>query len=94
MVLDVAGQVHGAAAVHGAVHLHVAVDGVQVFLLVLQEDRKSPLNRDQLVYEYANVSRVTSGSRYQDDHLATWTKPSEKYTQRQGHTVAGQRCSN
>lgn len=41
MVLDVAGQVHGAGAVHGAVHLHVAVDGVQVLLLVLRGDRKT-----------------------------------------------------
>lgn len=43
VVLDVAGQVHGAGAVHGAVHLHVAVDGVQVLLLVLREDRKMHL---------------------------------------------------
>lgn len=43
VVLDVAGQVHGAGAVHGAVHLHVAVDGVQVLLLVLREDRKTHL---------------------------------------------------
>lgn len=45
VVLDVAGQVHGAGAVHGAVHLHVAVDGVQVLLLVLLEDRKVAFKR-------------------------------------------------
>lgn len=39
VVLDVARQVHGAGAVHGAVHFHVAVDGVQVLLLVLLGDR-------------------------------------------------------
>jgi hypothetical protein len=37
VVLDVAGQVDGAGAVHGAVHLHVAVDEVQVLLLVLRQ---------------------------------------------------------
>ena len=40
VVLDVARQVHGAGAVHGAVNLHVAVDGVQVFLLILELKRK------------------------------------------------------
>lgn len=42
VVLDVAGEVHGAGAVHGAVDLHVAVDRVQVFLFVL-EQRGRPL---------------------------------------------------
>lgn len=37
MVLDVAGEVHGAGAVHRAVDLHVTVDGVQVFLFVLEQ---------------------------------------------------------
>ena len=37
VVLDVAGEVHGAGAMHRAVHLHVAVDGVQVFLFVLEQ---------------------------------------------------------
>jgi len=37
VVLDVAREVHGAGAVHGAVDLHVAVDGVQVFLFVLEQ---------------------------------------------------------
>ena len=40
MVLDVAGQVHGAGAVHGAVDLHVAVDVVQVFLFILEQTDK------------------------------------------------------
>lgn len=39
MVLDVAGQVHGAGAVHGAMHFHVAVDDVQVVFPVLQTKR-------------------------------------------------------
>lgn len=39
VVLDVAGEVYGAGAMHGAVHLHVAVDDVQVLLLVLQSTK-------------------------------------------------------
>lgn len=35
VVLHVAWKVHGAGAVHGAVNLHVAVDDVEVFLLIL-----------------------------------------------------------
>lgn len=41
VVLDVAGQVHGAGAVHGAMHLHVAVDDVQVFLLILGQTTRT-----------------------------------------------------
>lgn len=37
MVLDVAGEVHSAGPMHRAVNLHVAVDEVQVFLLVLKK---------------------------------------------------------
>lgn len=40
VVLDVAREVHGAGAVHGAVHLHVAVDDVQVLLLVLWQTQR------------------------------------------------------
>lgn len=88
VVLDVAGQVHGAGAVHGAVHLHVAVDCVQVLLLVLLEDRRWRLNEDLLEYEYAVVSRVNFSSRYLCDHLATLTswainRHSRTATQRQ-----------
>lgn len=36
VVLDVAGQVHSAAAVDGRVHLHVRVDDVQVLLFILE----------------------------------------------------------
>lgn len=37
VVLDVAREVHGAGTVHGAMDLHVAVDGVQVLLFVLEQ---------------------------------------------------------
>ena len=37
MVFDVAREVHGAGAVHGAMNLHVAVDDVEVFLLILEQ---------------------------------------------------------
>lgn len=40
VVLHVAGNVHRAGAVHGAVHLHVVVDGVQVFLLILKRKQR------------------------------------------------------
>lgn len=40
VVLHVAREVDGAGAVHGAVDLHVAVDEVQVFLLVLRHTRR------------------------------------------------------
>lgn len=40
VVLDVARKVHGAGPVHCAVDLHVAVDGVQVFLSVLEQTER------------------------------------------------------
>lgn len=40
VVLDVAREVHGAGPVHSAVNLHVAVDNVKVFLLVLKQGEK------------------------------------------------------
>lgn len=66
MVLDVAGEVHGAGAVHGAVDLHVAVDRVQVFLFVL-EQRGRPL----LLTGARRRGLVNFCSRYLTDHLVT-----------------------
>lgn len=37
VVLNVAREVHSAGAMHSAVNLHVAVDNVKVFLLVLEQ---------------------------------------------------------
>lgn len=37
VVLHIAGNVHGAGPVHGAVDLHIVVDGVQVFLFLLEQ---------------------------------------------------------
>lgn len=58
VVLDVAREVNGAGAVHGAVNLHVAVNDVQVLLLVLkanEEKMKQISTRIQIPGEIIDI---------------------------------------
>lgn len=55
MILDVAREVHCAGAVHRAVDLHVAVDNVQVFLFVLEQNRGDTFS---FVTDYSSLEDI------------------------------------